>query len=84
MLSLRTLGRIPSRVRRSIRVIRLLSNWREAIAAEVGHSALHTLRFRNGVSIDAPPLGQLDFLFHEIWVEQIYTPAAMRSSPGTW
>src|SRR4051812_35408366 len=82
MINFGSISRVPPRVRRDFRVFRLLLNWREAIYAELKKSPLSSLKFRNGISIEAPPMGQLDFLFHEIWIEQIYTPPGYGVAPG--
>lgn len=79
---LQKLGQIPSRLRRELRVIRLLANWREAITAGITQSPLASLKFRNGVVIDGPPDAHLDFLFREIWLNREYSPPGYEIAPG--
>jgi FkbM family methyltransferase len=69
------IGRIPRRILNDWRLLRMLDNWPEAWAAELGRKRLDVFRLRNGVVLHAPPHMDLEFLFHEIWVRQVYTPA---------
>lgn len=73
---------IHQRLLRDITVMRLLSNWREAIAAEIHNSRIYDLRLRNGVRLRSPAAIDLYFLFHEIWVAKIYTNGGYGISRG--
>jgi FkbM family methyltransferase len=66
------LARIPGRCRRDLRTILLLRNWREALAAEWTGAPLEHLRFRSGAVIRGPEASNLNFLFYEIYLQQIY------------
>lgn len=73
----RTLGRlarVPARCRTDLRLVRLLKNWREALACEWSGAPLRRALLKNGVVIDAPEALDLAFLFHEIWVRRTYSP----------
>ena len=68
------LVRVPGRWWRDLRLIRLLQNWREVLAAELTGAGLKRLQLRNGVILNGPNTLDLAFLFQEIWVKQLYTP----------
>jgi FkbM family methyltransferase len=76
------LSRLPQRARRDLRLIGLLTNWRDALASEVSGAPLKGLRLRNGVVLDSPGTLNLAFLFHEIWVREIYAPPGYEIGPG--
>ncbi len=73
-MDLARLARIPERCRRDVRLIFMLENWREALAAELHRAPLEKVRLRNKVVLNGPDTVDLAFLFHEIWVREIYTP----------
>lgn len=76
------LMRIPERCRRDIRLILMLHNWREALAAEWNGAPLKELRLRNNVVLGGPSTIDLAFLFHEIWVREVYTPPGYKIRAG--
>lgn len=76
------LRRIPARARRDLRLMRLLRNWREAVGAEITGAPLRSARLRNGVVLEAPGTLDLSFLFHEIWVREIYGPPGYEIRAG--
>ena len=65
-------SRVSRRFSRDIKLFRLLENWRDAFKAEATRGPLRVARLRNGVVIRGPETIDLAFLFHEIWVEEIY------------
>lgn len=65
-----------------MRIVRLLENWREALAAERTGAPLKRLLFRNGVRLNAPDTLDLAFLFHETWVRRTYAPPGFEINPG--
>lgn len=73
-MNMARIARIPQRARRDLHIIKLLHNWREALAAEVTGAPLKQLRLRNGVVLNGPDTLDLAFLFHEIWLRAVYTP----------
>jgi len=76
------LTRIPQRVWRDLRLVKLLSNWREALSAELSGGSLKRLELRNGVVLNAPAALDLNFLFQEIWLRGIYSPPGFEIRPG--
>src|ERR687890_2268059 len=48
------LGRIPTRCRNDARLVWMLENWREALAAEWGRAPLKRVKLRNGVELEGP------------------------------
>ncbi len=81
-LSAERLSKIPRRFYRDLKLIRLLQNWPRAIAIEWTGSDLKSMRLRNGVVLNAPTAINLAFLFHEIWVNEIYTPPGYKIHSG--
>jgi FkbM family methyltransferase len=76
------LARIPQRVRRDLQLMKLLSNWREALSAELSGGRLKRLELRNGVVLNAPEALDLNFLFQEIWLRGIYSPPGFEIRSG--
>jgi FkbM family methyltransferase len=81
-MDLARIARIPERCRRDLRLIYLLENWREALAAEWNRAPLSHVRLRNRVTLSGPETIDLAFLFHEIWVRQVYTPPGYEIREG--
>lgn len=67
-------ARIPARIARDLKTVRLLRNWPEFLRAELRREPVTRVRLRNGVIIDAPAALDLEFLFTEIWLWEVYTP----------
>lgn len=59
---------------RNMRLVRLLRNWPDAIAAGWSGSPLERAHLRSGIRLDGPPESHLDFLFDEIFVTRTYSP----------
>lgn len=69
------LSRIPKRIRQDWRIIFLLKNWREVLRLKLrGGTPVEVLKFRDGTVLQSPPEGELNFLFHEVWMDEIYCP----------
>jgi len=68
------LKRIPKRITEDMAIWRLARNWREVLSAKFGRRPIGKLILRNGVSLSSPPQVDLNFLFHEIWIDKIYSP----------
>ena len=81
-LILKKATRIPSRLRENLRAISLLKNWREFLSAKHLGNNLRKIHLRNGIVLTAPPHTDLSFLFQEIWIDKIYSPAGYRISPN--
>jgi FkbM family methyltransferase len=76
------LRRIPQRVWRDVRLMKMLSNWREALSAELSGGSLKRFELRNGIVLSAPEALDLNFLFQEIWLRGIYSPPGFEIRRG--
>ena len=76
------LARIPGRIRRDVRLVRLLENWRAALVTEWKRVPLGEVRLRNGAVLEGPNTINLAFLFHETWVREVYTPPGYEIRAG--
>ena len=65
---------MPKRVLHDLKIIKLTKNWKEILVAKSTNRQLSSIRFRNGIVLNSPPEVNLDFLFQEIWVDEIYAP----------
>src|SRR6185369_8046225 len=74
MNMLARLRRIPQRITEDMAICRLARNWPEVLSAKLGRRPIERLILRNGVSLASPPQVDLNFLFHEIWIDKIYSP----------
>lgn len=75
-------ARLVARLRRDVHVVRLLSNWRQVMGRARRADRVSQLRLRNGVVLDAPDAVDLWFLFVEIWIRRVYSPAGYEIHPG--
>jgi FkbM family methyltransferase len=71
-MNLTKLRRLPKRLRQDFEIIRLVRNWRELLTAKARNEPFHSIYLRNGVTLRAPAEVSLDFLFHEIWLDEFY------------
>ena len=69
------MARIPKRIRQDLKIIGLTSNWKEILGAKSSNRPFLSIRFRDGVVLNSPQEVTLNFLFHEIWIDEIYAPA---------
>lgn len=76
------LSRIPKRIFHDFRIVRMITNWKEVLSAKLDGKAVNLLQFRNGAKIESPSQIDLQFLFHEVWVDNIYTPAGYKIKDG--
>ena len=74
--------RIPQRISQDLRIIRLVRNWKEVLAAKWKRKSFTQIKLRNGIQLKGPAAVDLNFLFHEIWIDKIYTPAGYEINPG--
>jgi FkbM family methyltransferase len=72
--SVSKLLRIPGRIADDAKIIKLVANWKEFLAAKLHGRNINRLYLRNGVTIETPDEMDLNFLFHEIWLDEIYGP----------
>jgi FkbM family methyltransferase len=68
------LARLPQRARQDGRVVALLSNWPEVLAARARRRPLPPLEMRRGGRLFAPPEVSFEFVFVETWIDRIYNP----------
>lgn len=81
-MDLERVSRIPKRIRQDLRVIGLAKNWKEILSSKLSRTPLNSVRLRNGVVINSPAQVSLDFLFQEIWLDKVYSPAGYEIKPG--
>jgi len=67
-----SLPRITQRITHDQKIIRLVRNWREFLVAKLNRGDFKRLELRNGVIFETPDEMDLNFLFHEIWLDEIY------------
>lgn len=76
------LARIPKRVADDLKIVRLAKNWREILAVKLTQEPLRYIILRNGVVLRSPEQVSLNFLFHEIWVDEVYAPPGYEINDG--
>ena len=81
-MNLGKIGRVPARILADRKIIKLAENWKDILSAKMGNGRIDQIRLRNGVVLNAPPEVDLNFLFHEIWIEEFYAPAGYEIGPG--
>jgi FkbM family methyltransferase len=59
---------------RNLALRRLLRNWREVAVSLHSGVPVRRLELRGGAVLIAPDAAHLDFLFNEIWIDQVYSP----------
>lgn len=77
-MNLSRLRRIPKRLREDLKIVYLTSNWYEVLIAKLKRKPIRSIRVRTGVVLNSPEEVSLDFLFHEIWIEEFYAPRDYR------
>lgn len=75
-------ARIPNRIKEDLRIIKLVKNWRGFLQAKLSRVPIPQLILRNGVTLTSPDEVDLSFLFHEIWLEEIYDLDGYRLKEG--
>ena len=73
-MSFKRLLRIPKRLKQDFKIFRLAKNWKEILSAKHKNQPIRKIELRNGVVLNAPDEIDLNFVFHEIWVDEIYLP----------
>lgn len=81
MISAR-ITRLPRRIKQDIKIIGLAKNWNEILSAKLTRSPLRKIELRNGVVLSSPPEVSLNFLFHEIWLDEVYLPQGYEIRPN--
>jgi len=80
--NLNRFARIPDRIWQDQKLIRLARNWRQLLAAKLSNQNFDNIELRNGVILKAPPEIALNFLFHEIWIDEVYAPSGYEINDG--
>jgi FkbM family methyltransferase len=69
------LANLPRVLRRNLETVRLLGNWSAVVGVGLhGKAKTNRLQFRNGVVLQGQASEILEFLFHEVWIDQAYSP----------
>ncbi len=76
------LSRIPKRISQDVQIIKFVKNWREVLSSKLSGKPLHLLEFRSGARLESPSEIDLQFLFQEVWIDQIYTPTGYEIKDG--
>ncbi len=76
------LARIPKRISQDLKIIRQVANWRDVLSAKRSGQLLSSIRLRNGVVLNSPKEVDLNFLFHEIWLDEFYAPTGYDIGSG--
>jgi len=79
---IRKIGRIPKRIKEDIIIISQLKNWRTFLWTKLKRKNIAAVVLKNGITIESPPANDLNFLFHEIWVDKVYTPRSYKIKQG--
>jgi FkbM family methyltransferase len=80
-MNLARIARIPARLRRDLRMIRMLKNYQVAIAGEWAGRKITELRFRNGLVLKSPESLSFSQVFFEVWMNEIYCPPGYKIGP---
>jgi len=68
------LSHIPKRVNQDWHIASLIKNWREVLYSKLTGKPVETIKFRGGLVLHSPPQNNLNFLFHEVWLDKVYCP----------
>ncbi len=69
------LARLPRRLRDDLVIAATLKNWPEVLSSKLRHRDYNELRFRSGAVLASPKEVRLELVFHEVWVDKMYSPA---------
>ncbi len=76
------ISRIPKRIRQDLKIISLAENWKEILSAKITQAPLFKIKLRNGMIINSPAEINLNFLFHEIWLDEVYLAKGYEIKPN--
>ena len=77
-MNIKKISRIPKRIKDDLHIISITDNWLDVLSAKLSGKKFGKISFRNGLVLESPEQVRLDLLFHEVWVEQMYTPAGFQ------
>lgn len=66
--------RVPRRIKQDFEIVFLTKNWKDLLFAKAKNEPFREIRCRNGVVMRSPDQVALNFLFHEIWLDEFYAP----------
>lgn len=81
-MDLERLKRLPRRIIQDTEIIAITKNWREILKAKISRKPITKIEFRNGVVLNSPDEVNLMFIFHEIWLDKIYSPKGYEIKPN--
>ncbi len=73
-LTFERLSRIPKRLQQDWHIASLIKNWREVLYSKLTGKPVELIKFRSGLVLHSPPQVNLNFLFHEVWLDKVYCP----------
>ena len=76
------LRRIWNRLYEDITIIRKVKNCGSFLLAKLRRKPVRFIKLRNGAEITSPDEIDLNFLFHEIWIERVYNPRGYEIKAG--
>ncbi len=74
--------RLARRIGQDFKIFRLTKNWKEILIAKTKHDSYRRISFRNGMVLESPSEVSLDFLFHEIWLDEFYSGEGYEIQPN--
>ncbi len=79
---LRKFGRLPRRIYEDFAIIRQVKNWRSFLMAKLKRKRINSMTLRNGIVVFCPGEIDLNFLFHEIFIDKVYNPKGYEIHEG--
>lgn len=73
-MKINKLARIPRRLAQDFGIVRMAKNWPQLLRAKAANEPFSKIVLRNGVIFESPAEVALNFLFHEIWLDEFYAP----------
>jgi FkbM family methyltransferase len=73
-MNISKLSRLPRRIKNDLFIISNLKNWSNLLSCKLKGLDFDKLQFRNGLVLNSPKEVRLEMLFHEVWVEKMYSP----------
>lgn len=74
--------RVKKRVKDDFKVFSLAENWKEILEAKISKKPISAVRLKNGVHIKSPEDVDLAYIFHEIWIDEYYSPPGYEITDG--
>lgn len=77
-----TISRILKRLKDDLKIIHIARNWPELLHSKLKRGEFTSIDLRKGIIINSPKQVSLNFLFHEIWIDEFYAPAGYEIRDG--